>query len=244
MKLAIVHFRALTLELVRYPAFIVPTLLFPVLLLLFFGVSRAHGPQQANLIFASYAAFAVLGVAFFEFGVGIAEDRKSPWEAYLRTLPVPAHVRFAARILSALAIGAASVALVVIFAVVLMPVHLGVADWLRLLAALFVGAVPFGLAGIALGYLASPRAALAIANVVFLPLAYAGALWVPPQDLPDLVQDISPYLPTRQWAEALWSPALGSPWRFGPLMYLLISTMLLGAIAYWGYRRDEGQRFR
>ena len=32
--------------------------------------------------------FAVIGVAFFQFGVGIAVDRASPWEAYLRTLPV------------------------------------------------------------------------------------------------------------------------------------------------------------
>jgi ABC-2 type transport system permease protein len=242
--LALAHFRALTLELVRLPAFIVPTLFFPVLLLLFFGVSRGGGTHQANLIFASYAAFAVLGVAFFEFGVGIAEDRKSPWESYLRTLPLPAHIRFAARILSALAIGAASVALVVVFAVLLMPIHLNALDWLRLMFALCVGAVPFGLAGIALGYLASPKAALAIANIVFLPLAYAGALWVPPSDLPHLVQNISPYLPTRQWAEALWSPALGLPWHFGPALYLLVSSMLLGLLAYWGYRRDEGQRFR
>jgi ABC-2 type transport system permease protein len=157
---------------------------------------------------------------------------------------VPAYIRFAARIMSGLAIAAASVALVVGCALVLMPVHLGPGDWLRLIVALFFGAVPFGLAGIALGYLASPKAALALANLVFLPLAYAGALWVPPNDLPHLVQDISPYLPTRQWAEALWSPALGHSWRLGPWAYLFVSTLLLGALAYWGYRRDEGQRFR
>jgi ABC-2 type transport system permease protein len=244
MKLVLAHLRAMTVELVRLPAFIVPTLLFPVLLLLFFGVSRGNGTERANLIFASYAAFAVLGVAFFQFGVGIAEDRKSPWETYLRTLPAPAYVRFSARILSALAIGAASVVLVTCAAVVLMPVDLGLEQWLRLVVALAVGAVPFGLAGLALGYFASPKAALALANFIFLPLAYAGALWIPPNDLPHLVQQISPFLPTRQWAEALWSPALGHPWRVGPWAYLLVSTVLLGALAYWGYRRDEGQRFR
>jgi len=54
-----VHLRAATLELLRYPSFSVPTLLFPTVLFLAWG-SRTGMP--ANLALASYAAFAVLGV--------------------------------------------------------------------------------------------------------------------------------------------------------------------------------------
>ena len=31
---------------------------------------------------ASFAAYAVLGIAFFQFGVGIAAEREEPWESY------------------------------------------------------------------------------------------------------------------------------------------------------------------
>src|SRR5262249_44482166 len=90
---------AMTLGLVRFPPYLVPTLLFPTVFFLFFVSPGPHGPATARM--ATFAGFAVIGVAFFQFGVGIAADRASPWEAYVRTLPVGPGVRLAARLLSA-----------------------------------------------------------------------------------------------------------------------------------------------
>ena len=66
---------------------------------------------------ATFAGFAVIGVAFFQFGVGIAIDRASPWETYLRTLPVGPLVRLAARLLSAAVFACAAALLLVVTAV-------------------------------------------------------------------------------------------------------------------------------
>jgi len=36
---------------------------------------------------------------------------------------------------------------------------------------------------------------------------------------------------------------VGTAWRAEPFLWLLAFTVVFGAIALWGYRRDEGQRF-
>ena len=77
------------------------------------------------------------------------------------------------------------------------------ARWLALAATLLLGAAPFAVLGIALGYWAPARGALPIANLLYLGLAYAGGLWFRARDLPAPVADVSPYLPTRALADAL-----------------------------------------
>lgn len=243
MKLVYAHFKAQTLELLRLPAYAIPTLMFPAMLFLFFGVPSAQDPVQAAVLTASYAAFAVLGVAFFQFGVGIAEGRRSAWEAFLRTLPVPPQVRFAARVLSALVFAIASSSVVIITALLLTPVRMQAIGWLRLGVALFLGSVPFELLGIALGYLASPKAALPLANLLYLPLSYAGGLWMPPQSLPGVLAVVSPLLPTRRYAEVVWSAVLDLPWEMDHWLWLSGYALLFGALAIIGYYRDEGQHY-
>ena len=207
MKLVVVHARAMTMELFRYPAFSVPTLGFPALFFLLF-VSSRHD-RNATLLLASFAGFAFLTVALFQFGVGVAAERETPWEQFLRTLPVRARVRFAARLLSGTLFGLASAALVAVTAVATTDAHLASSGWAALAATLVVGAVPFGLLGIAVGYWASPRGAPAVANILYLLLAFAGGLWMTPARLPGAVAAVSPFVPTRQFGDVLREAAVG-----------------------------------
>jgi ABC-2 type transport system permease protein len=242
MRLVCVHAWAQTLELLRYPAASVPTLCLPALFFLFFGLSRPAA--LASLTMASYAAFAVLGVAFFQFGVGIAADRISPWERYLRTLPVGVPTRFGARFLSALAFGLGAAGVVILVAVATTPVALTVGEWCLLVATLILGAIPFALLGIAIGYWAAPKAALPLANVLYLALAYAGGLWTAPHTLPRAVERIAPVLPTRAWNELLWAASGATPVPGEAVLELCLATAAFAVLAAAGYRRDEGQSYR
>jgi ABC-2 type transport system permease protein len=241
MSLAWVHTRAATLELLRYPSFSVPTMLFPTVLFLAWG---ARTGMPANLAMASYAAFAVLGVAFFQFGVGIAAERASPWQLFVRTLPVSPAVRFTARIASALAFALGSATLLVVVAVATTAVGIGAVAWAVFAGTLLLGAVPFALLGIALGYWMSPRGALPAANILFLGLAYLGGLLGGAEDLPEALLGLSEVLPTRLWGELLAaSVGLGS-WRPANALWLGAYAFGFALLAAWGYRRDEGERFR
>lgn len=242
MRLALVHARFATLELVRYPSFMVPTIAFPAIFFAFFGLPRAGG--RADVLLASFAAYAVLSIAFFQFGVAIAIERARPWEAFVRTLPVGPVTRLCARGLSAILFGTASVGVVIAVAVPTTSPDLSGSEWARLLLSLAAGSVPFTLLGIALGYWLSPKGALPIANILYLALAYAGGLWTGPTGLPQVVEDGASWLPTRKWGEALWDAVQGRGWNASTWLALLAYAAAFGALAAWGYRRDEGRRYR
>lgn len=244
MRLAFVYARAETLQLVRYPAYILPTLAFPALMLLFLGRQLERG--EPDRLLAGFAATALLTVTFFQFGVGIAAARTSPWETFLRTLPVTITTRLAGRVLSALVFAAATVAVVVLVATTVYGASPAPWRFCLLVIALLLGSIPFALLGIAFGYWLSPRSALPVANIVFIPLVIGGAMWTrPPDDVPHGVDVASQVLPTRSWMEMLDSIATGdSSFPFHHLAALAGWALVFFALAWWGYRRDEGERYR
>jgi ABC-2 type transport system permease protein len=242
MRLVLLHARATTLELVRYPAFLVPTLLFPAAFFLVFAAPHSRADPDVEM--ATFAGFAVIGVAFFQFGVGIATERASPSETYLRTLAVGPGIRLGARVLSAVLFAAAAAALLVLVAVATTSVSLSPDRWMRLALVLLLGAAPFALLGIALGYLVPQRGALPVANLLYLPLAYAGGLWMRPRDLPSPVAAVSPYLPTRALGDLLAETAGGRPLELRSTGGLALFTAAFAALAAFGFRRDEGRNFR
>jgi len=243
VRLALAHARAETAQYLRYPAYALPTLAFPAILLVLFGRQFERGEPER--LVAGFAATALLTVTFFQFGVGIATSRTTPWETFLRTLPAGPSIRLAGRVLSALLFAVATVSVVVVVGTTVYgaswaPWRLG-----AVAIALLVGSVPFALLGIAFGYWLPPRAALPVANLAFLPLAIGGALWTRPTDeIPRSVDLASQALPTRSWIEVLDSVATGdNPVPLQHVAALGAWTVVFFGLAWVGYRRDEGERF-
>lgn len=243
MKLILEHHRATMIGLIRTPAYSLVTMLIPGVVFIFIGTSVADTRDGANIVMASFAIFAALGVTFFQFGVGIAAERESPWEKFAHVLPVSPGTRFAATLLSGLTFAVAAVAVLIAVALAITDVGMPVASWGRLAVAVFVGAIPMGLFGIAIGYWSSPKAALPIANIFHLAFAFGGGLFIPPQSMPTLLDSISNVLPTRQIGELAWASVLGAPWTVEPWLWLTGYTVLFGALAAAGYRRDEGAKY-
>ncbi|HEY1976510.1 MAG TPA: ABC transporter permease [Candidatus Baltobacteraceae bacterium] len=237
------HARIALLDLFRSPGYVVPTVAFPALFFALFDLqyARTQAPV-ADATTLAFMAFAVSGVCLYQFGVGIAAERGRPWERYLRTLPASIAVRFGARIVSALVFAVLAAGCVAVFSHFTTPIDLDAQQWLQAAAFVIAGGVPFVLIGITIGYWVSARAAVPVATALNLLLAYAGGLWLPPQYLPHAVQQLSPYLPTRQFADLLWSVSSGSGAAHA-LAGLAIYTAIFAAIAAIGYRRDERKRY-
>jgi ABC-2 type transport system permease protein len=243
MRIALAHFKTQTLQHLRSPGYLLPTLAMPGLFYFLF-----EGPDTevglVTFLMASYAMWAILGVAFFQFGSGIAEERTTPWERYLRTLPLSAGQRLAGRVLSATLFAAAAAAIVIVEAHLINPVSVAAGRWLPWLGALGAGGVMVGLGGIALGYWASARAATPLATLAWLLLAYLGGLWATPTELPTWAKEISPYLPTRVWGEVTWAALQGQAASWWDWLGLLAYAVGFAGLALWGYRRDEGAGYR
>jgi ABC-2 type transport system permease protein len=239
MSIALAHFKDQTLQHLRAPGYLLPTLAMPGLFyFLFEGEDQDVG--LVTFLMASYAMWAILGVAFFQFGVGIAEERTTPWERFLRTLPLSAAQRLGGRVLSAALFAAAAAAVVIGEAHLINPVRVAGDRWLPWLGALLAGGVVVALGGIAMGYWSSPRAATPLATLAWLLLAYLGGLWATPAELPGWAEEISPYLPTRLWGEVTWAAVQGRATSPGDWLGLLAYAVGFGTLATWGYRRDEG----
>ena len=238
------HFRATMVALIRTPAYSATTIFIPSVVYLFLGATFAGSREEANLALGSIGIFAVLGIAFFQFGVGIANERLSPWETYSRVLPVSHATRFAARVLSGLAFTAAALAMLIVVAWISTDIGMDAERWGLLIVSLLVGTVPMSIFGIAIGYWCEPKAALPVANILNLALAFGGGLFFRPELMPDLMDDISRLLPTRHIGELTWAAVLGQPWPAASLLLLAGYTLVFSLIAAWGYQRDEGQRYR
>jgi ABC-2 type transport system permease protein len=243
MRIALAHFKDQTLQHLRAPGYLLPTLAMPGLFYFLFE-GQDTDPVLVTFLMASFAMWAVLGVAFFQFGVGIAEERATAWERYLRTLPLSAGQRLAGRVLSAALFAAVAAAVVIGLAHLINPVSVAADRWLPWIAALLAGGVVMALGGIAIGYWASPRAATALATLAWLLLAYLGGLWEPPGELPSWASEVSRYLPTRLWGEVTWAAVQGQATSLSAWLGLATWAVGFAVLAGWGYRRDEGASYR
>jgi ribosomal protein S12 methylthiotransferase accessory factor len=61
---------------------------------------------------------------------------------------------------------------------------------------------------------------------------------------PGSVSAISPLVPTRQFGNVLWGAADGHVWRPRDWFLLGAWTIVFAALGAWGYRRDEGRKYR
>ncbi|MBO6639436.1 MAG: ABC transporter permease [Roseitalea sp.] len=230
-------------RLLRLPGFWVPTILFPAMLYAFFGAQTAGIGPAANYAVASFAVYAVLGVAFFQFGVSIAEDRQSAFAVWQRSLPARPFASWAARLCAALVFAVAAVALVLVTARLVGGLRMEPGTQARLLATCLFLAIPATFMGTALGYLASRHSVVAVANLIFLPLAYLGGLWVPPPALPSQINTISQWTPTRHMGEVAWATVAGRLPPQTSVMALLTFTIAFIALTWLAYRRDRRSRF-
>ena len=233
-----------TIELIRIPMYSVSTIVFPTILYMMFGLPYGHTTQSAQIIMSSFCVYAVIGVTLFQFGVSIATTRDSPWEQYLRVLPVGAATRLTAQIAAALFFAGASVAAVILTATLIGHAKPDLILLAKLVPALLVASIPFALLGITIGYSCGRRSALPIANLIYLPLSLAGGLWMPPDLLPKFIAIISPYVPSRHYGEVIWSIVRGTPTPWISWGWLLGYGVVFGITAYVGYRRDEGRNYR
>lgn len=236
--------RAQALELARERTALTTSLLLPALMFLIFGAPNADDRELANYFMTGYAIFAFTSVAYFRFGVGVAQERGRPWEAFLRSLPVSPATRLAARLLAGLGLANVSVAVVSILALLLTPAGLGPSEWFGWIVAVLVGGIPLALLALCLGYWCTPGAAVPVANLLYLGLAWAGGLWGPPRFLPEPVATVSPYLPTGSYIGTVLAAVRGGASHAGDWLRLLEYAVVFAALAVWGYRRDEGRRYR
>ena len=230
------------LRTLRTPAFALPTLLFPLVFYVVFAIVVPGGWgsfHKPSYLLATYGTFGVIGPALFGFGVGLAIERQQGWLELKRVSPMPWAAYFTAKIAMSMTFAVIVVALLTASAVGLGGVRIDAPTLLALFAVLIAGTLPFCAFGLWIGTLAKGQGAVAVVNLVYLPMALLSGLWLPLFVFPAIVQKLAVMWP----AYHLGRIALGVVGQLDDVDYLLhagvLATMTLLFLALAAMRLRE-----
>ena len=225
---------------IRLPQFMIPTVLTPAAFYGLFAVAMSKGDvQTTTYALATFGVFAAIGPALFGFGAGVAIERETNLIELKRVSPLPAGAYVAAKLVAALGVTAAALALIYALGV-FGGARLPAERWAMMIALHLASSVPFALIGFGLGMRLGSKGAVGAANALFLTLAVVGGLWMPITSLPGWMQSLAWILPSYHLGELALSaagfPRPGSGWvHAGALAALTLAAL---AWAWAGWRRS------
>jgi ABC-2 type transport system permease protein len=241
----------------RMPEYFVGVVILPVILFAMFGLPNAGdvlpgGTTVVAMIFVSFACYGVVSQALFSFGAELAAERQKGWLRRLRATPMPMWVYFAGKLAMNLAFTVTITGAMALLAQLAGDAAFDAGRLARTGVVLLLGTVAFSPMGAAIAYLVRPKAVATIVNLVFLPLSFASGFFFPLRQLPQVLQDLAPWLPTYhfgQLARDALAPAgdvelYGGGATGGTALHL---TVVLGwaavctAATVWGYRREAAR---
>jgi ABC-2 type transport system permease protein len=190
------------LRVLRTPTFALPTLLFPPLFYLLFGLLLNRGSSNAaHYLFATYSVFGVMAPALFGFGAGVAIERERGWLALKRVAPMPPGAYLIAKGAMAMLFAVIIYVVLATMAFALGGVRLAAGQWLLLGVIAAAGVLPFCALGLMIGSRANAAAAPAFVNLIYLPMAFLSGLWMPLSMLPAVVGQLAPLWPAYHLAQ-------------------------------------------
>ena len=248
MRLYLLEIKYEFLKAWRMPSYSLPTLLFPLFFYLFFGVmfgAKSTGAvNMATYLVATYGTFGVMGAALFGFGVSVAIERGQGWLEVKRTTPMPMAAYFVAKLGMAMIFSAIIVLMLFLLGVTVGQATITVLQMLAMFGVLVLGSITFCMLGLAIGFLAGPNSATPIVNLIYLPMGFLAGLWIPVVFLPKTLQNVAQWLPPYHFGQLALSTIGAS--QGSTLVHLgamAVATILFAAVAWFGYRRDEGKLY-
>lgn len=225
------------LRVLRAPAFAVPTLVFPPMFYLLFGVllNGGHGKATSYLL-ATYGVFGVMAPGLFGFGVAMALDRERGFLALKRALPTPPGAMLLAKMAMAMVFALMISIILMTIALTLGKVSLAPPQLLALTLVNVLGVLPFCAIGLYIGTVVSGQGAPAVINILYLPMAFLAGLWMPLSMLPPLFAKFAPVWPAYHLAQvALSAVGLDDGGRTG--VHVLVLAAVSGLFFLLARRR-------
>jgi len=233
----------------RAPDFAAATVALPIVLYLIFGAPRAtenigNGGTVGQWTLVGFAIYGVLSVVLFGLGETVASERGRGYVRLVRVTPLPVAAYFGAKLVFA---ALASVLIVALLGVAgaLTGAGMHLDRWLAVAGILALGGLALAPIGLLVGFLARPNGAGAVALLLLFPLSLAAGTFMPVEQLPEILRQVSQLTPTYHLAElARWEAGF----RPGAQPLVDVAWVIAGAavaalIVAVTYRRLVGRQF-
>lgn len=237
-----------TRRLLRNRSLLMFTALLPVVIYLVFTgpaaedmAEQERGIQVAAFVMVMVAGWgALMGV--LSISSGVSYDRATGWLRQLRATPLPPSRVVAAKGAVSTLTAIPTVVAVGTLAVLLHGVSLQAGRWLLVVAAMWLGTVPFALLGLAIGYAFSRQLVGPAMTGAWLTLSVLGGLMVSVETFPGWFQPVSRAMPSYRYAELGWQVVAGAAPTATGAAVLAGWTVGFGLLAAGAYRRFGGER--
>lgn len=226
----------------RSPRFLIFTVGFPVLLFLLYVGIFAKDPGAKAVLMVSMTSFGAMAAALFT-GTRVALERASGWQRQLRLTPLSGAGYLTAKAATGMTLALAPVALVPLVAALGEGVSLDASGWLRATLGVWLAAIPFALIGLLIGQAGTADSTQPITQLVMLPMALLGGIFIPIDAMPHWLLNIAQVLPTY-WMGQIGRGALTPELSTGlgkDVLVLGVWTVALSFVVVRRYRKDSAR---
>jgi ABC-2 type transport system permease protein len=233
-------------RLLRNRRTVIFAIIFPVVFFLAFGLNKAYANDK--LAHGNVSAFVMISMALYgailattSGGAMVSIERAAGWSRQLRLTPLSPVAYIVIKVLTAMVLGLASV--IAVYAVggltgkPSMPMYV----WIATAASVWVGSLVFAAFGLFVGYLLPTENVMQFLGLALALLAFAGGLFIPLSQFPQVVQDIAEYTPLYGLNQLVHAPLLGGGVEVAWVANAVIWLVIFAGGAIWRFRKDTAR---
>lgn len=240
---------ALRLEirrLLRNRRTLIITMIFPVFFFLIFGLSNGIAGNRVG--HGNISAFVMISLALYgavfattSGGAMVSIERAQGWSRQLRLTPLSPAAYIMMKVLTALVLGAGSVAVVFVVGLLTHKASMPAYLWIVSALCVWIGSLLFAAFGLFMGFLLPTENVMQFLGLILTLLAFAGGLFDPLSAFPKAVQEIAKFTPLYGLNQLVHTPLLGNGvvwyWPVNVLVWLVI----FAGGAVWQFRKDTAR---
>ncbi|KGP72130.1 ABC transporter permease [Pontibacillus yanchengensis] len=188
---------------------LIPILFYAVFTATFGDNLPIAGTQWKAYFLMSMTCFSLMSASVQTFGIQFIYDQTQNWMDWLFTQPIKKWQYFLGRFVSQMVLNLVVIVVLFTAAGLWKNIDLSWLKWIQLTAWIWVGILPFLAMGAWLSVSKNVETASGIANIITLGLALTGGLWMPLEQMPELIQTVGEWMPSHLYAQGAWSLLAG-----------------------------------
>jgi ABC-2 type transport system permease protein len=221
----------------------------PVVFFLIFGLNKSYDALKAGPgAHGNVAAFVMISLALYGAvvattfsGAMVSIERAQGWSRQLRLTPLSPVAYIIMKILTALVLGACSVAAVNIAGVLTHKASMSAALWIGTALSVWIGSLLFAAFGLFLGYLLPAENVMQLIGLILALLSFAGGLFIPVSQFAVGVRDVAKWTPLYGLNQLVHTPLLGNGVDWTWVVNVLAWLVIFSAGAVWRMRKDTAR---
>ncbi len=231
------------------PGFFIWTLAFPIVFYLSSydnptnnaGNTRSWGVPWPVYFMVSMCAWAAIAAVFNSGGGRLAAERTNGWTRQLRLTPLPSWAYSLGKVLTGVALALVAALIMAVVAAAAARPHLTAVTWVEVIAACWLGSLPFAAISICLGLVTSSSTAQPLTVAALFVLNVLGGLLVPVKAFPPWLRDLAYALPAYHLGDLGWNIAAQRAFQPADAAVLAGYGLAFTALAAWRYRTDQAR---